>query len=94
MVNSQDFAVVFVILTLSLASFSFTSSNEGCYEYSTVGVSISFDDIKNTDDWKTMMPLLDEYGVKATFYIDNYDHLDQDAQIKIFKQSNGNKVKE
>ena len=25
-----------------------------------------------------MMPLLDEYDVKATFFIDNYDHLDED----------------
>lgn len=93
MVNSQDFAVVFVILTLFVATFSFTASNDGCYEYSTVGVSISFDDIKNIDDWKTMMPLLDEYDVKATFYIDNYDHLDED-EIDFFLelQSAGHEI--
>ena len=93
MLNSQEFAVVFVILTLSLATFSFTASNEGCNEYSTIGVSISFDDIKNIDDWKTMMPLLDEYDVKATFYIDNYDHLDEDEIDFLFElQSEGHEI--
>ena len=35
------------------------------------------------------MPLLDEYDVKATFYIDNYDHLDEDLDFLLTSEDYG-----
>ena len=39
------------------------------------------------------MPLLDEYDVKTAFYIDNYDHLDEDEIDFLLKlQSTGHEI--
>ena len=46
------------------------------------GIVLTFDDY-NVNDWYDYLPMLDSFGVKATFYISNYNKLNADQKNKL-----------
>ncbi|GAC1416515.1 MAG: hypothetical protein NVS1B13_00420 [Flavisolibacter sp.] len=56
------------------------------------GIALTFDD-SYIDEWYKYSPLFKAYGVKATFYISNYNLLNQEQKAKLhFLQSNGHEI--
>jgi peptidoglycan/xylan/chitin deacetylase (PgdA/CDA1 family) len=56
------------------------------------GVALTFDD-NSIDNWYSYMPLLDSFGVKATFYISAYHKLSRDQKQKLHDiQSRGHEI--
>jgi len=61
---------------------------DGCTKYDKVGymknpgIALTFDD-NYIDNWYNYLPLLDSFGVKATFYICRYHHLTSEQKTKL-----------
>lgn len=56
------------------------------------GIVLTFDDC-SIDNWYNYLPLLDSFGVKATFYISNYDHVNLQQKIKLQEiQNHGHEI--
>ena len=74
--------VVFLICTSLLLLF------KGCTKMSVTGylqksgIAFTFDDY-SVDEWFRCLPLLDSFGVKATFYISNYNKLKREDIKKL-----------
>ena len=51
------------------------------------GIAFTFDDF-NVNEWFRCLPLLDSFGVKATFYISNYNKLNKEEinKLRIIKR--------
>ncbi|MES2777144.1 MAG: polysaccharide deacetylase family protein [Bacteroidota bacterium] len=56
------------------------------------GIVLTFDDY-SVNDWYDYLPTLDSFGVKATFYISNYNRLDAGQKAKLHTiQSRGHEI--
>jgi len=56
------------------------------------GIALTFDDY-SIDNWHTYLPLLDSFGVKATFYISSYHKLSKEQKTELRDiQSHGHEI--
>ena len=56
-------------------------------------IALSFDDIAHLERWNSTMPLFDQYGVNATFFIDRHDSISNDDYMTLHSfQNKGHEI--
>lgn len=76
-------------MLLSLAS---CKKFERAGEVKQPGIVLTFDDY-SVDDWYNYLPTLDSFGVKATFYISNFNRLTPEQRVKLHAiQNRGHEI--
>ncbi len=70
------------IFVLSVLFFCSCTRMEVKGKLTRAGIALTFDD-NSVDEWFTCMPLFDSFGVKATYYISNYQQLNKQQVQKL-----------
>jgi peptidoglycan-N-acetylglucosamine deacetylase len=82
------------LLSIILISTSFLGCNKKNTngQIDTPGVALTFDD-NYVEEWNEMLPLLDSFGVRATFYISNFKKFNQEQKTKLREiQNRGHEI--
>lgn len=70
---------IFILVLLLFYTFTYKVQAD---EFSPSGLMLTFDD-HSIDDWLTVQPLFDQYGAKATYFVNLLDQLTDDELIGI-----------
>lgn len=88
----QTNKLVGIFFALTLTGFLGCKKFEKPGKMKQAGIVLTFDD-NYVDNWYRYLPFLDSAGIKATFYISNYNRLNNDQKNKILViQSHGHEI--